>query len=572
VTVQGRGSQELGPTAARPADDLLRAFVHASDTLLCIVDGDGRILLTNPALQRFTGRDEDELEGQPFWDVYVAPEHVLLAQDAVARAMATGVAHPQEGDWLTWDGERRRVSMRNTVLRDDDGQPYAIGCVGVDVTHDRQREAQLHLRARTDLLTGIANRGALFDALHGHLQDGPGCALLFCDLDRFKTVNDEHGHAVGDALLVEVAGRLTSMTGPNDLVSRFGGDEFVILCDDMDHDHDAAMIAERVHAAVHEPPLTVENTEVFAAVSIGIAFAQPNKDPETMIRDADAAMYLAKARGRARYEIYDERLRATLIERLDIETALRRALTRRELRVVYQPTIDLLSGKVVGVEALLRWEHPERGPLVPREFMDVAEETGLIVPIGTWVVEQACRQAQRWQAGPDGEELFVSVNLSSRQLESTVLIENIASVLTATAITPARLGLEITESVVMRDPEASTTALRALKDLGVRLAVDDFGTGYSSLAYLRRFPVDLLKVDQAFVDGLGRDPEDSAIVAAVVSLAHTLGMKAIAEGVETAEQLHELRVLGCDMAQGFYMSRPLIPADLDDLLATSPTW
>jgi EAL domain-containing protein (putative c-di-GMP-specific phosphodiesterase class I) len=355
-------------------------------------------------------------------------------------------------------------------------------------------------------------------------------------------------------------------------VARFGGDEFVILCDDMDHDRDAAMIAERVHAAVHEPPLTIENTEVFAAVSIGIAFAQPNKDPETMIRDADAAMYLAKARGRARYEIYDERLRATLVERLDIETALRRALTRRELRVVYQPTIDLLTGKVVGVEALLRWEHPERGPLVPREFIDVAEETGLIVPIGTWVVEQACRQAQRWQPGADGEELFVSVNLSSRQLESSVLIENIASVLTATAIKPGRLGLEITESVVMRDPEASTTALRALKDLGVRLAVDDFGTGYSSLAYLRRFPVDLLKVDQAFVDGLGRDPEDSAIVAAVVSLAHTLGMKAIAEGVETAEQLHELRVLGCDMAQGFYMSRPLIPADLDDLLATSPSW
>jgi EAL domain-containing protein (putative c-di-GMP-specific phosphodiesterase class I) len=311
---------------------------------------------------------------------------------------------------------------------------------------------------------------------------------------------------------------------------------------------------------------------VFAAVSIGISFSHGDKDPETMIRDADAAMYLAKARGRARYEIYDERLRSTLVERLDIETALRRALTRHELRVVYQPTIDLASGRIVGVEALLRWEHPERGQLVPAEFMDVAEETGLIVPIGAWVVDQACRQAQRWHTTADGDELFVSVNLSSRQLESAALIEDIASVLKSTAIEPGRLGLEITESVVMRDPEASTTALRALKDLGVRLAVDDFGTGYSSLAYLRRFPVDLLKVDQAFVDGLGRDPEDSAIVAAVVSLAHTLGMKAIAEGVETAEQLHELRALGCDMAQGFYMARPLAPADLDDLLAAAPSW
>jgi diguanylate cyclase (GGDEF)-like protein/PAS domain S-box-containing protein len=289
VTVQGRGSQELGPTAARPADDLLRAFVHASDTLLCIVDGDGRILLTNPALQRFTGRDEDELEGQPFWDVYVAPEHVLLAQDAVARAMATGVAHPQEGDWLTWDGERRRVSMRNTVLRDDDGQPYAIGCVGVDVTHDRQREAQLHLRARTDLLTGIANRGALFDALHGHLQDGPGCALLFCDLDRFKTVNNEQGHAVGDALLVEVAGRLTSMTGPNDLVSRFGGDEFVILCPLRDEDELrslAARVTETVGAPFAGPhgPLSV-------GVSVGVAVGRPGESADELIGRADRAMY-----------------------------------------------------------------------------------------------------------------------------------------------------------------------------------------------------------------------------------------------------------------------------------------
>jgi EAL domain-containing protein (putative c-di-GMP-specific phosphodiesterase class I) len=295
-----------------------------------------------------------------------------------------------------------------------------------------------------------------------------------------------------------------------------------------------------------------------------------------MIRDADAAMYLAKERGRARYEIYDERMRSTLVERLDIETALRRALARHELRVVYQPTVDLRTGRIVGVEALLRWEHPERGPLVPSEFIDVAEETGLIVPIGTWVVEQACRQAQRWHAsGGDGDPLFVSVNLSARQLDTAVLAENVADILQRTGLDPSLLGLEITESVIMRDPEASSTSLRALKDLGVRLAVDDFGTGYSSLAYLRRFPVELLKVDRAFVDGLGDasgDAEDRAIVAAVVSLAHTLGMKAIAEGVETSDQLRELRELECDMAQGFYISRPLAAPDFDDLLSRNPTW
>ena len=292
MTAQRQGSQERGLPAARASDDLLRAFVQASDALLCIVDGDGRILLTNPALQQFTGRDADDLAGRPFWDVYIAPEQVLLAQEAVARAMATGVAHPQEGDWLTRDGERRRVSMRNTVLRDDEGQPYAIGTVGVDVTHDRQREALLHLRAQTDLLTGIANRGALFDALRGHLQDGPGCALLFCDLDQFKTVNDDHGHAVGDALLVEVACRLTELTGPNHLVSRFGGDEFVILSPPRDEE-ELRTLAERVTQCVGAPfdgplgPLRV-------GVSVGVAVGRPGETADELIGRADRAMYGVK--------------------------------------------------------------------------------------------------------------------------------------------------------------------------------------------------------------------------------------------------------------------------------------
>jgi diguanylate cyclase (GGDEF)-like protein len=428
-------------------------------------------------------------------------------------------------------------------------------------------------------LTGLPNRTLFLDRLELALarsrRSHHRVAVLFCDIDHFKVVNDSLGHGAGDRLLVALAERLRDALRPGDTVGRFGGDEFVILCDDLATDHDAVVIAERVHAEVHEP-LTIEATEVFAAVSIGIAFSQPGTEPETMIRDADAAMYLAKERGRARYEIYDERMRATLVERLDIETALRRALIRHELRVVYQPTIDLSQGNIVGVEALLRWEHPERGLLVPSEFIDVAEETGLIVPIGKWVVEQACRQAQRWQAARrDGEQLLVSVNLSSRQLESSSLIDDVATVLEQTGVLPNLLGLEITESVVMRDPEASSTALQGLKDLGVRLAVDDFGTGYSSLAYLRRFPVDLLKVDRAFVDGLGPNPEDAedrAIVAAVVSLAHTLGLQAIAEGVETPGQLAELRALGCDMAQGFLISKPITAPALDDLLARDLRW
>jgi cyclic di-GMP phosphodiesterase Gmr len=277
----------------RLPDQLLRDFVDASDTLLCIVDGGGRILLSNPALQRFTGRSDAELSGQRFWDVYVVPEHVALSQDAVARAMATGAAHPQEGDWLTATGERRRVAMRNTVLRDDAGRPYAIGCVGIDVTDDRRREAQLHRRAQTDLLTGLANRGVLFDALRARLDDGPGCALLFCDLDQFKTVNDEHGHAVGDALLAEVARRMVELAGPDDLVARFGGDEFVILCPASEQ-ADLQRLAERVGDAVRAP-VPGPHRPLSVGVSVGIAVGRPGDTADDLITRADREMYGAKS-------------------------------------------------------------------------------------------------------------------------------------------------------------------------------------------------------------------------------------------------------------------------------------
>jgi cyclic di-GMP phosphodiesterase Gmr len=284
-------------------DQLLRDFIDASDTLLCIVDGSGRLLFTNPALQRFTGRTDEELAGRYFWEVFVVPEHIALSQDAVARAMATGVAHPQEGDWLTGTGERRRVAMRNTVIADGAGRPYAIGCIGLDVTDERRREAQLHLRAQTDLLTGIANRGALFDALRAQLEDGPGCALLFCDLDRFKAVNDEHGHAVGDALLAEMARRMSELAGPGDLVARFGGDEFVILCPGSETAVLDAL-AERVADAARQPfpgprgPLSI-------GVSVGVAVGRPGDSADELITRADRAMYGEKTHphrgaGRAR--------------------------------------------------------------------------------------------------------------------------------------------------------------------------------------------------------------------------------------------------------------------------------
>ena len=291
-------SRRHASAGGRLDEDLLRAFVDATEALVCIIDADGRILLGNCALERFTGREEDSLRGERFWDVFVAPEHVVLAQDAFQRAMATGTAHPQEGDWLTGDGGRRRVAMRNTVLVDEEGLPYALACVGLDVTDDRRREELLHQRAQTDLLTGIANRGALFDALHRRLEDGPGCALLFCDLDQFKEVNDEHGHAVGDLILAEVAARLAAVTAPEDLVARFGGDEFVILCPSPDEGALVELV-ERVTAEVRRPFVGPEGP-LSLGISIGIAIGRAGETGDELIGRADRAMYGAKTHQRRR--------------------------------------------------------------------------------------------------------------------------------------------------------------------------------------------------------------------------------------------------------------------------------
>jgi predicted signal transduction protein with EAL and GGDEF domain len=360
---------------------------------------------------------------------------------------------------------------------------------------------------------------------------------------------------------------------PGDTIARFGGDEFVLLCEDLETREDAVAVAERVNSVV-SGPFEVDESEVFVGVSIGIAFPDDvGAEPGTLIRDADAAMYRAKERGRARWEIFDNAMRASAVDRLDIENALRRAQERRELRVYYQPIISLASGAIEGIEALIRWEHPERGLLLPTDFIHVAEETGLIVPMGAWVLDQACRQVMRWQASiPALGPLRLSVNLSGRQLGHPSLVSDVRAIINDTHINPSQVELEITESVLMDDVEMSEDTLGQLKRLGVKLAVDDFGTGYSSLSYLRRFPVDVLKVDRSFVDGLGHDPSDSAIVTAIVTLAHTLGLSAIAEGVETTDQLDELRRLRCDMAQGFLIARPATGYDAGEILARKQTW
>jgi diguanylate cyclase (GGDEF)-like protein len=380
---------------------------------------------------------------------------------------------------------------------------------------------------------------------------------MFLDLDRFKRVNDSLGHHAGDEILTAVAPRLKQALRASDTVARFGGDEFGILLEDIGNEIAATQAAERI-AAVFARPFVLGSAEHFVTASVGIALARGGERADELVRDADTAMYRAKEGGRARYELFDDDLRARAVSRLRMETELRRALDRHELWLQYQPVISLRDDAIVGAEALLRWEHPDRGPIPPSEFIPIAEETGLIEAIGTRVMDEACRQAAEWHAAmPDRAPLGISVNLSAVQIANATLPDVVAMALRAADLDPSTLSLEITESVLLAETARLTETLSKLRELGVRLVLDDFGTGYSSLGYLNRLPLDALKIDRAFVDGLGKDPQDTSITEAIVAMARALSLPVICEGVETEVQLAELRRMGCDQVQGYYFSCPV---------------
>jgi diguanylate cyclase (GGDEF)-like protein/PAS domain S-box-containing protein len=444
-----------------------------------------------------------------------------------------------------------------------------------DAIQRRMADDALRYRVLHDTLTGLPNRILFVDNLAESLSRAADSAapvgVLYVDLDHFKLINDSLGHHTGDELLRAVAPRLRSHIRPGDIVARFGGDEFGILVEHLSDEREAMVIADRVSTAFARP-FQLGGVEHFITASVGIAVAKPSVrevDPDSLIRDADAAMYRAKEKGRARCELFDEEMRARAVQRLEMERELRQALEADQLTLQYQPIVALGSGEVTAVEALVRWQHPERGLLQPSEFIPVAEDSGLIEPIGRWVSERACEQLLVWhEQRPDERPIDVSVNLSARQVTHRDLSSAIAEILARTGLDPQHLRLEITESVLVEESGAASAALGALKELGVNLVLDDFGTGYSSLAYLNRFPLDALKIDRSFVEGLGVEQERTAIVEAIIGMARALSLEVIAEGVENEGQVMELARLGCDYAQGFYFTPPMAPGQVSRLLGT----
>lgn len=446
----------------------------------------------------------------------------------------------------------------------------AIANVLASAIERRRTEERTQHEALHDPLTSLPNRNLFLDRLEHALSVAARrqtpIAVLFLDLDQFKVVNDSLGHAAGDELLAAVAPRIEQALRPVDTVARFGGDEFAVLAEDVGNERVATRIAERI-AEVLSRPFILRGREHFVSASVGIAIGGGNEAPEALIRDADSALYRAKERGRGGYEIFDEVMRSRVVEHMQIENDLRRAIQRQELELHYQPVIKLSDGSILAMEALLRWNHPDRGMLGPLAFIPVAEESRLIVPIGRWVIEQACRQAAAWQQlHPDSAPVSVAVNLSARQIADPDLLSHIEGSVRANRIDPSSLWLELTETTLLDDTSFVERTLESLKGLGVRLVLDDFGVGFSSLGYLKRLPLSMIKLDRSFVENLTEGSHDAAIVRAVTEMANTIGIGVVAEGVETDEQVRMASTLGCGFAQGFHFSEPVPAAHVERLL------
>ncbi len=539
------------------------AFKHAPIGM-AMLSQDGRFFRVNPAFCRMLGFDEAELLERSFTEL-THPDDIDRGRDLHDQAYHGDVdGYVLDKRYLRKSGDWMWCRVHVTVVHDADANPlYSIGQI-VDVTERRQFEERLAYEATHDGLTGLPLRNLVVDhldlALASARRKNSTVAVLFIDLDHFKRVNDSLGHTAGDELLVAAGERLRAAVRESDTAGRFGGDEFVAVCPDIDAPQDALVIAERIRREL-ESPFHIRGMEAFVGASVGVVVADGTADAGVLLRHADIAAYRAKERGRNCVELFDENLRSSVATRLETESAFRRGLEAGEVVLHYQPVVSVSTGELHGFEALARWNRPGHGVRPPSEFLAIAEDTGLIVPMGQQVLRTACAQIAQWTGRlPDGSTPRVSVNLSACQLAQAHLVEEISFILMESGASPQSLCIEITENLLMQDTPATIDTLNQLRELGVCLAIDDFGTGYSSLSYLRRLPVTVLKIDQSFVLELGLDPQGATIVASVIDLAHTLGMTCIAEGVETPQHLETLARLGCDDMQGFYFS-PAVPVE-----------
>ncbi len=541
-----------------------------SPAMLHAMDPEGRLVKVNRFMLEALGYTAGEVLGRPMTDLF-PPGSRQTIWDAIFESLfETGSVHDLPCQWVKKSGEIIDILLCASAEKDAQGK--IIGCLAaaLDITTRKKTEDHIQTLAYYDPLTGLPNRTLFQDRLHQALahahRDGHHVGLLFIDLDRFKTINDTLGHAVGDLMLKSVARQLRNYIREGDTVARLGGDEFVIISSEFTSNQDPIAFSKRLLEMLAEP-IQIDGRELFSTASIGIAiYPDDGQDVTTLLGNADIAMYSAKDQGRNTYRFFSAEMNALAIEKLSLETGLRGALQRGELFLAYQPQLDLRSGRLTGLEALVRWAHPEQGLIPPERFIPVAEETGLIIPLGKWVLHTACSQAKAWQdAGLPLQR--VAVNVSARQFKQPDFLETVETVLAETGLEPCCLELELTESIVMDNVQEAIMTLTDLKIRNIHLSIDDFGTGYSSLTYLKHFPIDRIKIAQEFVRDIPKDPDDSAIVEAILAMAASLNLEVIAEGVERRDQLRFLHQRQCNHMQGFYFSRPMIAKDLVTLLS-----